>query len=146
MTLLKFIESNFTLAEHNKKNLEKSAIRIPENFTFKNEYIVKKTSKRYIEEISIQKELIENTGSMMHGYKEAKDSLQKLPPDNIVLMRFIQSRNWSGRVFYLENKKYLGVVLGKKRHPNWQTPPNWDGSLEMLENFNKTSITRNPEN
>jgi len=104
MTLLKLIESNFILAEHNKKTLKKAAIGIAENFTFKNEYTVKKTSKRCIEEISIQKELTENAGSMMRGYKEAKDSLQKLPPENIVLMRFIQSQNWSGRVFYLEKK------------------------------------------
>lgn len=51
-------------------------------------------------------------------------------------MRFINSPHWDGRVYFSSEKKLLGIILGKKVNANWLTPPDLDGSLEMLENFN----------
>ncbi|WP_295462281.1 hypothetical protein [uncultured Pseudomonas sp.] len=137
MTLIQFIEENFLLTESNKKHLKKITTQIPDSFNFKNDYIVSKTSEIFFKEISIQKEISENSNNKMIGYEETAENLKMEDPKTPILMRFLDSKKWDGKVFYLEKKYYLGAILGKKKHPDWKTPPNWDGSLEMLEKFNK---------
>jgi hypothetical protein len=136
MSLVDFIKNNYEISDSEQENLRKFEIETTNDFQYKNEYAIKKTPETYIQEITIQKGISEKSNRIMLGYKEAIKNLKELDTDEAVLMRFIENPCWDGRVFFSEKSNYLGLILGKKVNPEWKTPPNWDGSLEMLERFN----------
>ena len=72
----------------------------------------------------------------MPGYPELLSELRKTSPEAVIAMRFLDSQDWDGRVFFSEKQILKGVILGKKTNKNWKTPPNWDGSKEMIEKYN----------
>ncbi|AJQ94752.1 hypothetical Protein YC6258_02714 [Gynuella sunshinyii YC6258] len=52
-------------------------------------------------------------------------------------MNMIESENWGGRVYFNDEYILLGIFIGKKHNKNWETPPNWDGSHDMLQRYNE---------
>lgn len=136
MNILYFLQQHFHLANGEIKSaqlLEKSA---EESFTFKNEYIIKKTSEAYKNELITQKEIANASSSAMPGFEDLISAISRMAPEAILSVRFIESTSWDGRVFYDERNTFIGAIIGKKKNKNWETPPNWDGSEEMLRTFN----------
>lgn len=72
----------------------------------------------------------------MPGFEELINALSSMVPDAILSMRFIDSTSWDGHIFYDEKNTFIGAIIGKKNNKNWETPPNWDGSEEMLRTYN----------
>lgn len=136
MSLVYFIENNYSLSEQSKDILREIEAETSNNFRFKNTYTIRKNARAYIQEIKTQKEISERSRRVMLGYEETIKNLAPLDSEDLVSMRFIENDAWDGSVFFSIEKKYYGIILGKKINSQWKTPPNWDGSLEMLEKFN----------
>jgi hypothetical protein len=136
MNILDLLKQNFHLAGGGIKSAQLLKKSTEENFIFKNDYIVKKTSDAYKKELTTQKEIANTTSSVMSGFEELINALSNIAPDAILSMRFIDSTSWDGRIFYDEKNTFIGAIIGKKKKKNWETPPNWDGSEEMLRTYN----------
>lgn len=136
MNVLDFLQQHFHLAEVETKSAQLLKKSAKESFVFKNAYIIKKTSDAYKKELTIQKEIANTTSSEMLGFEELINALSNMAPDAILSMRFIDSNSWDGRIFYDEKNKFIGAIIGKKKNKDWETPPNWDGSEEMLRTYN----------
>ncbi|AZD05695.1 hypothetical protein C4K26_0261 [Pseudomonas chlororaphis] len=136
MNLLALLKGSFCLSEDLNSSTESISNEINEEFFYKNDYTIKKACKVYKNEVCIQKGIADSSNRQMPGFNELIIELKKTPPDAVISMRFIDSDNWSGRVFFDERKNLLGLILGKKKNKTWVTPPNWDGSEEMLKKYN----------
>lgn len=136
MKLLALLKDNFTLSEDLNISTKEISNTINEDFSYKNDYTIKKTSQTYSDEVCIQKNIADSSGMQMPGFKELINELKKIPPTATIYMRFIDSSSWSGRVFFDEKNKLVGLILGKKQNKNWITPPDWDGTEEMLRKYN----------
>lgn len=55
MKLLELLKNSFSLSETLNSSAESISNEINEDFSYKNDYIIKKTSKAYSDEICIQK-------------------------------------------------------------------------------------------
>lgn len=140
MNLLSFLQKKFKLTENNVQLIRLIEKNASGNFFYKNEYIVKKARNAYLREVIIQKEIADTTSVPMPGGGELLDSLSKISSNEIVFMRFIDSEDWDGRIYFKEDNFFIGLIVGKKKNIGWKTPPNWDGSEEMLRQYNsKTS-------
>ncbi|PAU64201.1 hypothetical protein BZL41_10560 [Pseudomonas sp. PIC25] len=71
MSLVDFIKSNYEISDSEQENLRKFEIETTNDFQYKSEYTIKKTSETYIQEITIQKGIPEKSNRIMLGYKEA---------------------------------------------------------------------------
>lgn len=136
MNILDLLQQNFHLADGGIKSAKLLKKLTEESFIFKNDYIIKKTSDAYKKELTTQKEIANTTSSVMPGFEELINALSSMAPDAIISMRFIDSTSWDGRIFYDEENTFIGAIIGKKKNKNWETPPNWDGSEEMLRTYN----------
>lgn len=136
MNILDLLQQNFHLADGGIKSAKLLKKSTEESFIFKNDYIIKKTSDAYKKELTTQKEIANTTSSVMPGFEELINALSSMAPDVIISMRFIDSTSWDGRIFYDEENTFIGAIIGKKKNKNWETPPNWDGSEEMLRTYN----------
>lgn len=136
MNILDLLQQNFHLADGGIKSAKLLKKLTEESFIFKNDYIIKKTSDAYKKELTTQKEIANTTSSVMPGFEELINALSSMAPDVIISMRFIDSTSWDGRIFYDEENTFIGAIIGKKKNKNWETPPNWDGSEEMLRTYN----------
>lgn len=136
MNILDLLQQNFHLTDGGIKSAKLLKKSTEEYFIFKNDYIIKKTSDAYKKELTTQKEIANTTSSVMPGSEELINALSSMAPDAILSMRFIDSTSWDGRIFYDEENTFIGAIIGKKKNKNWETPPNWDGSEEMLRTYN----------
>jgi len=136
MNILDLLQQNFHLTDGGIKSAKLLKKSTDESFIFKNDYIIKKTSDAYKKELTTQKEIANTTSSVMPGSEELINALSSMAPDAILSMRFIDSTSWDGRIFYDEENTFIGAIIGKKKNKNWETPPNWDGSEEMLRTYN----------
>ncbi|MGE8147390.1 hypothetical protein ACQKP7_19700 [Pseudomonas frederiksbergensis] len=136
MNVLDFLQQSFHLTDNGMKSAQLIEKLTEESFTYKNDYIIKKSINAYKEELTIQKEIANSTSSAMPGLEELINALSCMAPDAIISMRFIDGPNWDGRIFYDEKNTLTGVIIGKKKNRDWKTPPNWDGSEEMLKTDN----------
>ncbi|QZP30719.1 hypothetical protein [Pseudomonas sp. DR48] len=136
MNILDLLQQNFHIADGGMKSAKLLKKSTEECFIFKNDYIIKKTSDAYKKELTTQKEIANTTSSVMPGFEELINALSSMEPDAILSMRFIDSASWDGRIFYDEENTFIGAIIGKKKNKNWETPPNWDGSEEMLRTYN----------
>jgi hypothetical protein len=141
MNLLDFLQQHFHLAEVETKSAQLLKKSAKESFVFKNAYIINKTSDAYKKELTIQKEIANTTSSKMLGFEELINALSNMAPEAILSMRFIDSNSWDGRIFHDEKNKFIGAIIGKKKNKDWETPPNWDGSEEMLRTYNAQKDT-----
>ena len=72
--------------------------------------------------------------AVFYGDKIALDNLYFLNKEQkIHVLEFIDEI-YGGKIIIYE-KKIIGLILVKKNN-KYYTPPNWDGSNEMLEKFN----------
>lgn len=136
MKISEFIEKNFQLTEGSLLSIGKAKKIINEDIEFKNEYIVKKICIAYIDEIKIHHTIATSTCAEILGFDELISTLKLQAPEKEIFMRFISSTSWSGRVYFDESNNFLGYLIGRKKNIGWSTPPNWDGSEKMLEEFN----------
>lgn len=136
MKISEFFEKNFQLTEASLISIGKAKKIINEDIEFKNEYIVKKACTAYIDEIKIHHTIATSTCAEILGFDELISTLKLQTPEKEIFMRFISSISWSGRVYFDESNNFLGCLIGRKKNIGWSTPPNWDGSEEMLEEFN----------
>jgi hypothetical protein len=136
MNILDLLQQNFHLADGGIKSAQLLKKSTEESFIFKNDYIIKKTSDAYKKELTTQKEIANTTSSVIPGFEELINALSSMAPDAILSMRFIDSTSWDGRIFYDEKNTFIGAIIGQKKNKNWETPPNWDGSEEMLRTYN----------
>ncbi|WP_458378893.1 hypothetical protein [Pseudomonas chlororaphis] len=100
MKLLELLKNSFSLSENLNSSAESISNEINEDFSYKSDYITKKTSKIYSDEIYIQKDIADNSNMQMPGFKELISELRKTSPDTIISMQFIDSKNWDGRIFF----------------------------------------------
>lgn len=137
MSLLELLESGFSLSNDISADIQAIDARICENFCYKNEYVIDNTSAHYFREIHLQNEIAASENKTILGFDNLEKQLTNCQPEDLVSMRFIESSNWGGRTYKLKGGKILGVFLGEKINKNYKTPPNWDGSLEALREYNK---------
>ena len=141
MSLLELLETDFSLSREIFLDVQAIDKRIHEEFSYKNEYIIDNTSAHYLREIHLQNEIAVSANKISLGFDILEKQLANCQPEDLVRMRFIESPDWAGRVYFLEGGRLLGIFLGEKDHKNYKTPPNWDGSLEMLKEYNKSLNT-----
>ncbi|RON10699.1 hypothetical protein BK659_04080 [Pseudomonas brassicacearum] len=139
MNILDFLEQDFNLSGSGLETAKLIRRETDEDFVYKNEYIIKKTGDAYKKEITTQKEIADTAAMAIPGFEQLINALSEIQPETVISMRFIDSLNWDGRIYFDETKKILGMILGKKKNKNWKTPPNWDGSEEMLRQYNASS-------
>lgn len=137
MTLLELLENNSSVPKETLLDIQDIDKRICEDFCYKNEYIINNTSEHYLREIHLQNEIATSENKISLGFENLEKQLANCQPEDLVSMRFIESPNWGGRAYLLEAGRLLGVFLGEKNNKNYKTPPNWDGSLETLKDYNK---------
>ncbi|MBV1809867.1 hypothetical protein [Pseudomonas viridiflava] len=135
MDTLDFLKQNLHLSNDEIKSAGSLTNLTEEIFNFKNDYIIRKSSNTYKKELALIREIARTTSSETRGFEDLINALSGMVPDSVVSMRFIESTHWDGRVFYDEKNTCMGVAIGKKKQ-NWHTPPNWDGSEEMLRTYN----------
>lgn len=136
MNISEFIEKNFHLTESSLISLREDHSLINEAIEFKNDYIIKKTCAAFIDEIKIHHTIATSTCAETLGFDELISKLKLQAPEKEIFMRFISSTNWSGYVYFDELNNFLGLLIGSKKNIGWSTPPNWDGSEKMLEEYN----------
>ncbi|AZE45948.1 hypothetical protein C4K04_0244 [Pseudomonas chlororaphis] len=102
MKLLALLKDNFTLSEDLNISTKEISNKINEDFSYKNDYTIKKTSQTYSDEVCIQKNIADSSGMQMPGFKELINELKKIPPTATIYMRFIDSSSWSGRFFLMK--------------------------------------------
>lgn len=136
MKICDFIEKNFQLTEGSLISIGKAKKIINEDVEFKDEYVVKKTCTAYIDEIKIHHNIATSTCAEILGFDELISTLNTQAPEKEIFMRFISSTSWSGRVYFDASNNFLGYLIGRKKNIGWSTPPNWDGSEKMLEEYN----------
>lgn len=138
MSIYNLLREELSFDTLTKNEITSIDLKIQESFSYPNNFIIKKTASRIKEEIQTQHKSARASGIEVLGFKQLLKNTELLPPQTTVNLRSIDSNNWGGQVYYSEKKETLGVLIGKKRRPNWKTPPNWDGSeLELIE-YNKT--------
>ncbi|WP_122679304.1 hypothetical protein [Pseudomonas viridiflava] len=135
MTTLDLLSKDSELTDSGLRLIKSIHELTGESFFYKNEYIIKKAGSMYLSEITVQKEIANTAKVPTLGFESTIISISQIDPQATVLMRFIESSTWDGRIFFDESRILLGVILGKKRN-NWKTPPNWDGSEQMLREYN----------
>ncbi|PBP78775.1 hypothetical protein [Pseudomonas syringae] len=140
MTTLDLLNKDFELTDGGLRLAELLHESTGELFSYKNDYIIKKASSLYLNEITVQKEIADTAKAPTLGFESTMIALSQTDPQKTILMRFIESSTWDGRVFFDESKTLLGAILGKKRN-NWKTPPNWDGSEQMLREYNNPAAS-----
>ncbi|RMP64541.1 hypothetical protein [Pseudomonas syringae group genomosp. 3] len=140
MTTLDLFNTDFELTDNGLRLTESLHEATGELFSYKNDYIIKKASSLYLNEITVQKEIADTAKAPTLGFESTMIALSQTAPQTTILMRFVESPTWDGRVFFDESKTLLGAILGKKRN-NWQTPPNWDGSEQMLSEYNNPAAS-----
>lgn len=142
MNISEFIEKNFHLTESSLISLGEDQNLINEDVEFKNDYITKKTCAAYIDEIKIHHNIATSTSTSTStcteilGFNELISTLKLQAPEKEIFTRFISSTSWSGYVYFDELNNFLGFLMGRKKNIGWSTPPNWDGSEKMLEEYN----------
>ena len=136
MNIFEFIDKNFHLAKNSLISLRKAESLINEDIEFKNEHTVKKTCAAYIDEIEIHHNIATSACAEISGFEELISTLKLQSLDKEIFMRFINSTNWSGYVYFDESNNFLGYLIGRKKNIGWSTPPNWDGTDKMLEEYN----------
>lgn len=136
MNITEFIEKNFHLTESSSISLGEDNNLINEDIEFKNDYIIKKTCAAYIDEIKIHHNIATSTHTEILGFNELISTLKLQAPEKEIFTRFISSTSWSGYVYFDELNNFLGFLIGRKKNIGWSTPPNWDGSEKMLEEYN----------
>lgn len=137
MSLLELLENNASLPEEVLLDIQVIDRLICEDFCYKNEYVIDNTSAHYLREIHLQKEISASGNKVSLGFENLEKQLTHCQPEDLVSMRFIESSSWGGRAYFLEVGRLLGVFLGEIKNKNYKTPPNWDGSQETLNEYNK---------
>ncbi len=135
------------------KALEKKAITdYMENHNFPSE-IIKEFAKtpisikyqnneeKYlsIKTLEFQSEKSTAAGNINYGIRETLKSL-KQTPNKIIKKVFFRCEKWGGILFTEKySNKIIGIAIAKSTAKTMATPPNWDGSIEALQRFNKES-------
>jgi hypothetical protein len=90
------------------------------------------------ETLRIQLRSVAESGRKHYGFEELLAVLDGINPTTTVKIQLIESSDWGGRlVLNAKDECVLGVVLVKRPDgPRLVTPPDWDGSQEMLKRFN----------
>ena len=136
MNILGFLNEHFKLSQSAKKMAKPVSEVVSGDFYFRNNYIIKKTSDDLKNEIITQAEIAQSAGLSSPGSIELIDELSRMMPRTTINMRFIDNSAWDGRVYYDEDNNFVGFIIGRKKHPGWTTPPDWDGSEQMLKTHN----------
>lgn len=136
MNISEFFDKSFHLTRDALMMLKKVDDLINEDFYFKNDCAVKKSCAAYIDEIKIHHNIVTSACAKILGFDELMPVLQRQAPSKEIVMRFISSVSWSGCVYFDELNNFLGYLIGRKKNIGWSTPPNWDGSEKMLEDYN----------
>lgn len=137
MSLLELLGNNTFLPKEVFLDIQIVDKRIGEDFCYKNDYVIGNTSAHYLREIHLQNEIAASENKISLGFENLEKQLANCQPEDLVSMRFIESPSWGGRAYFLEAGRLLGVFLGEKKNKNYKAPPEWDGSLEALREYNK---------
>jgi hypothetical protein len=90
--------------------------------------------------LKIQQMSVVRSGSKHYGFEELVSALDAFDPTTQVTSRSIESNVWGGRLVLNFSGDYVfGAVMVKRpTGPRLITPPNWDGSREMLKKYNES--------
>lgn len=108
-----------------------------ELFRFKNEYEIKKKCSLITHETFVHREISKSTNKNIVGIEFLLKKLESIDDNSTIHIRFIESDKWDGMVYFNKFNYFIGILLGEKEIQKKQTPPDWDGSIEMLNEFNK---------
>ncbi|MBB2494210.1 hypothetical protein [Aquipseudomonas ullengensis] len=136
MDLLGVLSKSISLSDYLHQHIQIISEMTQEEFTYKNEYAITKTSSNYYNEICLQRKIAADSEVSVLGIEELSMAMANMSPDAPITMRFIDSPHWSGRIYFTTGQELIGVSIGRKINPDWKTPPDWDGSLKMTEDFN----------
>ncbi|MTV56304.1 hypothetical protein GM672_26615 [Massilia buxea] len=93
---------------------------------------------RFLAILQIQDKTTSIAGIQKWGFSELQTRLNALPENsNLRVDEFDVGELAIRCVFDSDSSTLLGCTIVQKRRKAMQTPPDWDGSLETLERFNK---------
>lgn len=83
-----------------------------------------------------------DAGKKTIGIKNLIGVLEQMDPSEYLVKIHIRSEDWAGYcVLSPDQSHLLGCALVRRvKGAAKQTPPNWDGSREMLERFDKNNL------
>lgn len=100
--------------------------------------LIRKSNVKFIRElIRIQDTTTSKFKYEKFGFDEAIRRLRKFSDTEVILTMDVKSVKWNGRCIFNESfDQIIGctMVLGSRRQ--LKTPPDWDGSNEMLDSYN----------
>lgn len=137
MKITQLLESKLSIPEGMASELRTIETMLPEDFDYKDEYTIPDIVSNFIKTIHLQKQSADRNSHPTLGFYSLVQNLGRIGESSCIYMRMIESENWGGRIYFDDQENLLGVFIGKKNKKNWKTPPNWDGSLRMLEEYNK---------
>ncbi|NAT21381.1 hypothetical protein [Pseudomonas syringae] len=108
MTTLDLFNTDFELTDNGLRLAESLHESTGELFSYKNDYIIKKDSSLYLNEMTVQKENADTAKAPTLGFESTMIALSQIDPQTTILMRFIESPTWDGRVFLMRTKLYSG--------------------------------------
>lgn len=87
----------------------------------------------------IQMNTTRNANKKIFGFDELIKSLKTLGSKERVAWITVKSTDWIGRCIVNHDKtKLIGCAFVESpKRPVLKTPPNWDGTKEMLDEYNK---------
>jgi hypothetical protein len=147
MKLISLIKAKFHLSNDCANKLEWLNEYTYQDISFEcnDTYTIEKKCSHLIHETIIHKEIANSTNNATIGADELLIKLQHILSDETIYIQFIDANSWSGNIYFNKNNEYIGLLLGKKKKEKRKTPPNWDGSLEMLETFNSKNNSKADE-
>ncbi|WP_281687835.1 hypothetical protein [Pseudomonas citronellolis] len=136
MNLLDLLLGRFLLSSEMMKFISGIDLKIREDFSFRDGYVVRKTVGRFLIETTTQRDNAVSAGVEIIGFDTLINSLSERDVGKLVNMIVLGSESWGGQAYFCDDNSLLGVVLGRKRRSGWVTPSKWDGSEEMLVEHN----------
>lgn len=94
------------------------------------------TAEQVCESLVVQIEIVKENN--VEYLWEGVSSLSKIPSNSILHVLFIESSLWKGRLYVTHVGELVCFAFSKGGRRQMITPPNWDGSLKMLEEYNES--------
>lgn len=136
MSIYKLLNETLSISQETRNALDTIDTKLKEHFFFEDAIIITKIASRLIEEVNLQYNSAQAAKIEVLGFDHLFTNLARIDPTCPVTFRSIGSNGWSGLAYYSKENESLGIMIAKKRRPNWKTPPNWDGSEKQLVEYN----------
>lgn len=122
MSLLELLSSELMFSGHLHQHIQIISEMTQEEFAYKNEYAITKTSSNYYNEICLQRKIAADSEVSVLGIEELSMAMANMSPDAPITMRFIDSPHWSGRIYFTTDKELIDVSIDRKNQSGLENP------------------------